>query len=148
MGQEIKFNILHAEDDEMQVALVKAAFEELSPDNQFFIACDGEEALKMLKHENGYGDLPDFDLVLLDLNMPKKDGFEVLTEIRGDKDIRDIPIVVLSGNKDFLKISKSYQLGANSYISKMEGIDSYKKIAAAIQTCWLASIPIPNRMDL
>lgn len=148
MSDQVKFNILHAEDDDMQVALVKAAFEELSPDNQFFIACDGEEALKMLKHENGYTDLPDFDLVLLDLNMPKKDGFEVLTEIRGNKDIRDIPIVVLSGNKDFLKISKSYQLGANSYISKMEGIDSYKKIAAAIQTCWLASIPIPNRMDL
>lgn len=148
MGQQIKFNILHAEDDDMQVALVKAAFEELSPDNQFFIASDGEEALKMLKHETGYSDLPDFDLVLLDLNMPKKDGFTVLSEIRSDKDIRDIPVVVLSGNKDFLKIAQSYQLGANSYISKMEGLDSYKKIASAIQTCWLSSIPIPNRIDL
>lgn len=147
MDNQSKFNILHAEDDSTHVALLRAAFEELSPDNNFFVATNGEEALKMLRHENGHADLPQFDIVLLDLSMPEKDGFEVLAEIRNDLDIRDTPVVVLSGNKDYVKIAKSYELGANSYISKMEGIESYKKIAAAIQTCWLASIPIPNRID-
>lgn len=141
-------NVLHIEDDEAERILVNQAFKSSGFFN-IFAAQDGDIGLEMLKQERqDFKSLPLFDLVLLDIGLPTIDGFEVLKRIRNDKEIRDIPVIILSGTEDDMHISKSYEIGANCFVPKKEGISGYNKIADQIEAFWRSSIEIPNIINL
>ena len=110
--------ILLVEDNEGDVGLVEEVFEDAKIRNVLHVADDGEEAMLFLKRESPYKDVPTPDIILLDLNLPQKDGREVLEEIKIDENLKRIPVVILTTSKAEEDIIKSYDLHANSYITK------------------------------
>src|SRR5690606_33467471 len=110
--------ILLVEDDEGDVLLTTEALEASKVTNNMHVARNGEEALKFLRREQGYHDVPRPDIVLLDLNLPRIDGREVLAQIKSDPELRRIPIVVLTTSEAEEDILRSYDLHANAYVTK------------------------------
>jgi CheY-like chemotaxis protein len=105
---------------------------------------DGEEALAFLRRRGAFADAPTPDLVLLDLNMPRKDGREVIAEIKGSEDLRRIPIIVLTTSDSEVDVRTSYQLNANCYIVKPMGLEDYVRIAKRIEDFWLDLVRLPQ----
>lgn len=128
--------ILLIEDNPMDVLLTKEAFRSSKIKFNLYVATDGEEALKVLERKGRFSIYPKPDLILLDLNLPKIDGRQVLNKIKNDQDLKDIPVIVLSGSDTDTDISKSYDLHANSYIVKPETFEDLKEIVSSIQTYW------------
>jgi len=138
--------ILIADDDPDDCLLIREAFEEgpLSGDLQF--SQDGEDLLARLRNSGGYEDrgrYPRPGLVLLDLNMPKKDGREVLAEIKGDPELRALPVVVLTTSREEEDIIRSYRLGANSFITKPGTFSELAEAVEALGTYWLKVVELP-----
>jgi CheY-like chemotaxis protein len=136
--------ILLVEDNEGDVGLVEEVFEDAKIRNVLHVAEDGEEAMEFLHKEKSYTDAPTPDIILLDLNLPQKDGREVLEEIKTDEKLKRIPVVVLTTSKAEEDIIKSYDLHANSYITKPVDFDQFIKVIRSIEDFWLEVVKLPK----
>lgn len=142
IGQPI--NILLVEDNPGDVRLTVEALKEGKVLNQLHIAKDGIEAMDFLHREGDYSDVPHPDLILLDLNLPKKDGHEVLAEIKEDPMLKRIPVVVLTGSKAGEDILKTYNLHANCYITKPVDLEQFITVIKSINDFWLTIVKLPS----
>jgi CheY-like chemotaxis protein len=137
--------ILLVEDSKGDVGLIEEVFEEAKIRNNLHIAEDGEEAILFLNNEGQFSDAPRPDIILLDLNLPKKDGREVLEEVKGDDNLKNIPIVVLTTSKAEEDILRSYNLHANAYITKPVNFDQFIKVVKSIEDFWLEVVKLPSK---
>ena len=106
---------------------------------------DGVEAMEFLSRKNSFADAPRPDLILLDLNLPRKDGREVLGELKSDPNLRTIPVVVLTTSKDDQDIAQAYQLQANCYIAKPVDFEQFVNVVRAIEHFWLEVATLPQK---
>ena len=137
--------ILLVEDNPGDVRLTQEALKEGKVLNNMSVAGDGLEAMAFLRREGKYADAPRPDLILLDLNLPKKDGHEVLAEIKQDPNLKRIPVVVLTVSQEDRDILKSYDLRANCYITKPVDLQSFIKVANSIEDFWLTIVKLPPK---
>lgn len=135
--------ILLVEDNEGDIGLVEEIFEEDQINNNLSITEDGEEAMDFLNRQGKFVNAPRPDIILLDLNLPKKDGREVLKEIKEDERFRMIPVVVLTTSKAEKDILKSYDLHANSFITKPVDFEQFIKVIRSIGDFWLEVVKLP-----
>ncbi|MGZ7118314.1 MAG: response regulator [Methanobacterium sp.] len=139
--------ILLVEDNEGDVGLIEEVFEDAKIRNNLHVTEDGEEAMLFLHKEGEFSDAPRPDMILLDLNLPKKDGREVLKEIKMDDDLKRIPVVVLTTSKAEKDILKSYDLHANSYITKPVDFDQFIRVIKSIEDFWLDVVKLPSKSE-
>lgn len=137
-------SILLVEDNPGDVRLTKEALKEGKVLNNLNVAVDGIDALEYLRREGKYADAAKPDLILLDLNMPRKDGREVLAEVKADPELRSIPIVVLTTSKAEEDVFKTYNLHANCYITKPVDLDQFIKVIKSINSFWLEIVLLPS----
>jgi chemotaxis family two-component system response regulator Rcp1 len=136
--------ILLVEDNPGDVDLTKASLRRSKISNRLIVAKDGEEALTILRrngHEAG-GTLP--DLILLDLNLPKRSGAEVLAEIKQDPALRRIPVVIMTSSKAEEDIVRSYDLHANCYVTKPVDLEQFRNVVKALTEFWFALVKLPS----
>jgi CheY-like chemotaxis protein len=136
--------VLLVEDDPGDVVLTKEAFEDNKVSNNLSIVSDGEEAMRFLRREADYADAPRPDLVLLDLNLPRKDGRQVLEEIKADERLRTIPVVVLTTSEAEEDIIRSYRLHANAYVTKPVDFDQFIKVVRQIDDFFVSVVKLPR----
>lgn len=137
-------NILLVEDNPGDVRLTKEALCDNKIINNLFIAEDGEQALDFLFRENGFDKVVRPDLILLDLNLPKKSGIEVLHEIKNNELLKRIPVIVLTTSRAEEDIIKSYNYHANCYISKPLNLENFIKVIRSIENFWLSIVKLPK----
>ncbi len=135
--------VLLVEDSPGDVRLTLEAFKEAKLGNRLSVVGDGMEAMAFLRQEGKYGDAPRPDLILLDLNLPKKSGREVLAEIKADERLKRIPVVILTVSDAEEDILKTYSLHANCYITKPVGFDQFIKVVKSIEDFWLSIVKLP-----
>ena len=136
--------ILLVEDNPGDVGLIKIAFRESKLNNRLLVARDGEEALQFLRHEGAFTSVPRPDLILLDLNLPKKDGREVLSEIKADESLASIPVIVLTTSEAQQDICRAYNLHANCYLTKPVEIDHFLRTVRGIEDFWFTLVRLPK----
>jgi chemotaxis family two-component system response regulator Rcp1 len=136
--------ILLVEDNQGDADLARAALEDSKMRNELHHVVDGVEAMAFLRHKGRYAKAPRPDLVLLDLNLPKMDGREVLAEIKSDPDLMRIPVVILTISKDEEDVLKSYNLHANCFITKPIDLSQFMKVVRAIEDFWLTIVKLPK----
>ena len=139
--------ILLVEDNPGDVRLTKEALNEGKVLNKLHVVEDGVEALAFLNREGRYADVSRPELILLDLNLPKKDGRDVLAEIKANGDLRRIPVVVLTTSRSEEDILKSYDLNANCYITKPVDLDQFFSVVKSINEFWLSIVKLPGEVD-
>lgn len=137
--------ILLAEDNPGDAKLTKKAFEQGKILNNLHIVEDGVAALKFLRKDGEYRDKPRPDLVLLDLNMPRKDGWDVLEEIDDDPELATIPVIVLTSSEAEEDIVKSYELQANAYLTKPVDFQGFMEIVNGFEEFWLSVVKMPPK---
>jgi len=135
--------ILLVEDNPGDVRLTREAFKEGKVLNNLSVVEDGAEAMAFLRQQGKYADVPRPDLILLDLNLPKKDGREVLPEIKGDTNLKRIPVVVLTTSKAEQDILKTYNLHANCYVTKPVDLEQFISVVRFVQHFWLSIVKLP-----
>jgi CheY-like chemotaxis protein len=138
------FQILLVEDNPGDVDLTREALHESKVHTHLSIARDGDEALAFLRHEGTHAAAPRPDLILLDLNLPKKDGRAVLTEIKADPALSSIPVVVLTSSEAERDIAHAYALHANCFVTKPIGLDQFIEIVRSIEQFWLTVVKLPH----
>jgi two-component system, chemotaxis family, response regulator Rcp1 len=136
--------ILLVEDSPDDIELTLEAFKDAKVRNKVHVAEDGTEALAFLRKEGKYADAPHVDVILLDLNLPGKHGREVLAEIKADKKLKRIPVVVLTISQAEEDILKSYDLGANSYVVKPVDLEQFMGAVKSIEGFWLTFVKLPQ----
>jgi CheY-like chemotaxis protein len=136
-------DILLVEDNPGDVRLTEEALQEGKVRINMVSVADGVEAMDFLRKKGRYPDAFRPDLILLDLNLPKKSGFEVLDEIKVDQDLKRIPVVVLTTSQAEQDIIKSYNLHANAFISKPVGLDQFLSVVKAIEDFWIEIVRLP-----
>jgi CheY-like chemotaxis protein len=136
--------ILLVEDNLGDVLLTRQAFKKSKLANRIAVAEDGAQALAMLRREGPFHDQPRPDLVLLDLNLPKLDGAEVLHAIKQDAVLKDIPVVILSGSHAQVEIARSYALHANAHIVKPVNFQRLEEIVASMESFWFMVVSLPG----
>ena len=136
--------ILLVEDNPGDVRLTKEALKEGKVYNNLHWAQDGVEALDFLKRRGKYANAPRPDIILLDLNLPKKDGRQVLSEIKQDDDLRYIPVVILTTSKAEEDVLKSYHLHANCYVTKPVDLEKFITVVQSIDRFWLTVVTLPS----
>ena len=136
--------ILLVEDNPGDVRLTQEALKEGKVRNNLSVAGDGVEAMAFLHREGAYATAPRPDIVLLDLNLPKKDGRQVLAEVKADPDLRRIPVVVLTTSKAEEDILKTYDLHANCFITKPVEFEQFIKVVQSIEGFWLTIVQLPG----
>lgn len=141
-GQPIE--VLLVEDDPGDVLLIREAFEFNKVHNNLNVVSDGEQALAYLRREGEHAGSSRPDLVLLDLNLPRKDGREVLAEVKQDPDLRTIPIVVLTTSEAEEDVLKSYQLHANAYVTKPVDFERFVSIVRQIDDFFVSVVRLPS----
>jgi len=147
MDKKIKINVLMADDDEDDRLMTKEALDETPLGSNLRFVEDGEELLDYLFQRNKYSDpetAPRPDLILLDLNMPKKDGREALKEIKGSPELRNIPVVVLTTSKAEEDIYRTYELGVNSFISKPVTFEGMVETMKTLSLYWFNIVSLPS----
>lgn len=137
-------DILLVEDSEGDARLAREALKDSKIRNVLHHVADGEEAMAFLRREGRFADAPRPGLILLDLNLPKKDGREVLAEVKGDENLKRIPVVILTISSDEEDILKSYNLHANCYITKPIDLQQFMKMVKSIEDFWLTIVRLPN----
>ncbi len=137
------FEILLVEDNPADVRLTMEAFKDAKILSNIHVARDGEEAMRFLRHSGDFASAPTPDLVLLDLNLPKKDGREVLREIKSDPRLRRIPVVVLTTSSDESDVHSAYDMFVNAYVTKPVDLDQFMKIVSVIDEFWLSIVKLP-----
>ncbi|WP_135533423.1 response regulator [Halostella pelagica] len=135
--------ILLVEDNPGDVRLTEEAFKEGQIANTLHVATDGVEALDFLHQRGDYEDAPCPDVVLLDLNLPRKDGDEVLKEIRNDTDLKRLPVIVLTSSEAQEDIVKSYELQANAFLTKPVDPSEFIEAIQSLQQFWLSVVRLP-----
>lgn len=136
--------IFLVEDNKADVRLIQEAFKNSSLSHEMLNVRDGIEAMAFLNREGEYHTAPRPDLILLDLNLPKKDGREVLAEIKADSKLKRIPVIVLTTSKNEDDIFQSYDLHVNCYITKSRNISQLFKIVKRIEDFWLETVTLPS----
>jgi CheY-like chemotaxis protein len=136
--------ILLVEDNPADVRLTREAFKEARLANHLSVVGDGMEALAFLRREGRFADAMRPDMILLDLNLPKKSGLEVLADVKVDDDLRATPVVILTTSQAEQDISRSYALYANCYITKPVGLDEFIDVVKSIEEFWLATVQLPS----
>lgn len=137
-------NILLVEDNPGDVRLTEEALREAKIVNRVWVARDGEEAMDFLRQRGEHRDAPRPDLVLLDLNLPKRDGREVLEEVKGDSTLHRIPVIVLTTSSADRDVLLSYDLHANCYIKKPIEYDEFINAVRGIENFWLKIVRLPT----
>jgi len=137
-------DILLVEDNPGDVRLTKEALKEGKVRNNLHVAEDGVEAIAFLHREGRYSEMPRPDIILLDLNLPKKDGREVLAEIKCDEDLKRIPVVVLTTSMAEEDILKTYDLHANCYITKPVDLEKFISVVKMVEDFWLTIVKLPR----
>jgi chemotaxis family two-component system response regulator Rcp1 len=137
-------DILLIEDNPGDVRLTMEVFREGKVFNNLHVVSDGEEAADFLRRKGAFADSPRPDLILLDLNLPKKDGRTLLAEIKSDQDLKRIPVVVLTTSKAEQDILRSYDLHANCYITKPVELEEFITIVQNIESFWLSIVKLPQ----
>ena len=135
--------ILLVEDNPGDVRLTREAFKEFKIRNVLHVVEDGVEALAFLNKEGKYADAARPDLILLDLNLPKKNGREVLVEIKADPDLKRIPVVILTVSSEDRDILEAYNKYVNCYIVKPVDLDQFLKVVKSIEDFWLTIVKLP-----
>jgi two-component system, chemotaxis family, response regulator Rcp1 len=135
--------ILLVEDNPGDVRLTQEAFKEGRVSNLLIVAADGIEAMSILRRKEPHGESPRPDLVLLDLNVPRMDGRQVLAEIKGDPDLKRIPVIILTTSKAEEDILRTYDLNANCYITKPVDFDNFLSVVKTIDEFWLTVVKLP-----
>ena len=135
--------ILLVEDSPGDVRLTQEALRDAKVQNNLHIVTDGEDAIAFLRRTGSYTEVPRPDLILLDLNLPKKDGREILAEIKADASLQTIPVVVLTTSESEADILQSYQLHANCYITKPVDFEGFMKVIKSIEGFWLSIVKFP-----
>ena len=139
-------DILLVEDNQGDVRLTVEAFKESGlRANQLSVVTDGVEAMAFLRRTGKYLHAPRPDLILLDLNLPRKDGREVLAEIKNDEELKRIPVVILTTSKAEQDISRTYNLHANSYIAKPVDLDRFLTVVKEINDFWFSVVTLPGK---
>jgi CheY-like chemotaxis protein len=138
-------NILLVEDNPGDIDLTKEAFQEGKIANHIEVVTDGEQAMSYLRKEGEYSGAVTPDIVLLDLNLPKKDGREVLKEIKNDKSLKHIPVIILTTSQADEDVSAAYDNYANCYIRKPVDMDKFIEVAQKVEDFWLSIVKLPNR---
>lgn len=137
--------ILLIEDNPGDVRLTKEALRDAKIHINVHVAEDGVEALEFLRNKGKYEESPKPHLILLDLNLPRKDGREVLEEIKDDEQLKKIPVVVLTTSKSEKDIAKSYNLHANCYITKPVDLTQFTEIVKTIESFWFTIVKLPPK---
>jgi len=143
-GNRMPIEVLLVEDSPGDVRLTKEAFHDANPSVHLNVAADGVEAMAFLKHQGIHASSPRPDLILLDLNLPRMDGREVLAQIKMDGSLKTIPTVVLTTSESEVDIAKSYQLQANCYLSKPVQLDAFEALVKSINDFWLTKVKLPR----
>lgn len=139
-----EIDVLLVEDDEGDVLMTREAFEHHKLRNTLHVVSDGVEALEFLRREGRYGDAPRPGLILLDLNLPRKDGRQVLQEIKSDETLRAIPVVVLTTSQAEEDILRSYDLHANAYVAKPVDFERFIDIIRQIDDFFVSVVKLPR----
>ena len=139
--------ILLVEDSPGDVRLTQEAFRLANKAIQLHVAADGVEAMAFLRRDGVHADAPRPDLILLDLNLPKMDGREVLACIKEDEDLKTIPTIILTTSAAEVDVLKSYQLQANCYLNKPVQLDDFETVVKTISVFWLTMAKLPPRHD-
>jgi CheY-like chemotaxis protein len=137
--------VLLVEDDPGDVLLIREAFEDNKVANRLHVVADGVEALEFMRRTDGYADAPRPDLILLDLNLPRKDGREVLAEVKADTDLRTIPVVVLTTSEAEEDVLRSYDLHANAYVTKPVDFERFIGVVRQIDQFFVSVVKLPTR---
>lgn len=137
--------ILLVEDNPGDVRLIQEALKDSQALLNLHVVVDGEKALDFLYQKGQYGNAVRPDIILLDLNLPRKDGREVLAEIKADHDLKSIPVVVLTTSKAEKDILQAYNMHANSYITKPQVLDQFMEVIKSIEHYWLTIVRLPLR---
>lgn len=135
--------ILLVEDNVADVRLTMEALKEAKVYNRLSVVDDGVKAMEFLRRTGPYADAPCPDLILLDLNLPRKDGREVLAEVKADPQLRRIPVVVLTTSQAQEDVLRAYDLHANCYISKPVGFEQFVTVVQALEDFWLTIVKLP-----
>ncbi|MBP7688179.1 MAG: response regulator [Thermoflexales bacterium] len=144
MDQLVKpIDILLVEDNPGDADLAREALEDTKLHNRLHVVDDGEKALAFLRRQGAYAGVPRPDLILLDLNLPRKDGREVLAEIKSDDHLKRIPVVILTTSRAEEDVLKTYNLHANCYISKPIDLNQFMRVVKSIEDFWLSIVVLP-----
>ena len=138
-------DVLLVEDSPGDVRLTQEAFRAANPTIRLHVAVDGVEALAFLGQQGNYASAPRPDLILLDLNLPRMDGREVLKHIRGDESLKTIPTVILTTSDAEIDINQSYSLHANSYLSKPVQLEAFEELVKSINEFWFQQAKLPQQ---
>ena len=140
------FEVLLVEDSPGDVRLTRKAFKDAKVHINLSVAPDGVEAMAFLRREGKHAGVPRPDLILLDLNLPRKSGREVLEEIKGDPTLMSIPVVVLTTSMSEQDVLRSYLLHVNCFITKPVDLDGFLKVVKSIDNFWLCVAELPNEV--
>ena len=139
--------ILLVEDSPSDTELTIEALKEAKVRNHLSVVEDGIQAIEFLRRQGKYANAPRPDLIMLDLNLPRKDGREVLAEIKADADLKTIPVVVLTTSRAEQDVLRSYELQANCYITKPVDFDQFLEVVRSIEAFWLFVVTLPPNGD-
>jgi len=138
-------DILLVEDNPGDVMLVEEVLSDSKVWNRLHVVSDGEQAMEFVRRQGKHAGAPRPDIILLDLNLPKKSGREVLREVKTHPDLKSIPVVVLTSSKSHDDVVKSYELHANAYILKPVDFHQFMKVMRAIEDFWFVTVKLPPR---
>jgi chemotaxis family two-component system response regulator Rcp1 len=144
-GDGMPIEVLLVEDSPGDVRLTQEAFRDANPSIHMHVASDGVEAMAFLRREGNHAHAPRPELILLDLNLPKMDGRQVLAHIKEDANLKTIPTVILTTSEAEADIVKSYQLQANCYLSKPVQLDAFESLVKSINDFWLTKVKLPQQ---
>jgi len=139
---ERPLDVLLVEDSPGDVRLTREALRDAHPSVHLHVAIDGVQGMAFLRREGAYGDAPRPDLILLDLNLPRMDGREVLAHIKADAGFATIPVIILTTSE--IDVVKSYQLKANCYLTKPVQLDAFEALVKSIDDFWLTNVRLPS----
>jgi chemotaxis family two-component system response regulator Rcp1 len=140
----IHMEILLVDDNPADVRMVREGLKEALPDARLSVAADGVEAIRFLRREGHHAKSPRPDLIILDLRLPKKSGFDVLVEIKQDPALANIPVVVQSSSEAPIDIQRAYSLHANCYITKPAGFDEFSRTMQVLAEFWVTVAKLPS----
>jgi two-component system, chemotaxis family, response regulator Rcp1 len=140
----VPIELLLVEDSEPDVRLTMEALKEAKVKNRLWVVEDGVEAMAFLRQQDGHADVPRPDLILLDLNLPRMDGREVLRQIKSDESLRRIPVVILTTSRSEEDVLRAYDLHANCYITKPVDFSRFMDVVRSIEDFWLTVVRLPD----
>ena len=146
-GEGKTIEVLLVEDSPGDVRLTREAFRDADVSIRLHVASDGVDAMAFLRRQDEHIHAPRPDLILLDLNLPRMDGREVLAQVKEDPSLKTIPTVILTTSEAEADIMKSYELQANAYLSKPVQLDAFESLVNSIKDFWLTRVKLPQRPD-